>query len=305
MKPNPVLSRLGFDADDRMVIIHADDIGICQATVSAYADLLEFGLISSAATMAPCPWFPLLADLCRRHPEVDMGVHLTLTSEYDALRWGPVSTRDPSTGLIDSEGYFHRRSEQVQEQGDAAAVQVELDAQVRRALAAGIDVTHVDTHMGSVAHPKFVAAYVQLGLQHRLPFMMLRLDADGWRRMGFDGEMASLAVSFVQQMEDQGQPLIDHLAMLPLDQASDWPLGERVQLAKKVLGSLPPGMTHFIIHPAQDTPELRAAATQSWPARVADYRAFTSDELRDYVRDCGLHIIGYRALRDLLRDAPP
>jgi hypothetical protein len=294
MNPNPVLRRLGFADDDRVAIIHTDDIGMCQATVSAFADLVDFGLISSGAVMVPCPWFPQVAAYCRQHHQVDMGVHLTLTSEHDRCRWGPISTRDPASGLIDEEGYFYRQSEQVQEHGDPAAVQFELEAQVARALAAGIDVTHIDTHMGTVAHPKFVPAYIQLALQHGLPPMILRLDEAGWRKMGMDSETAVFAAQFVQQLEAQGLPLLDHLVGLDLDQPAD-----RVELAKRTFGSLPPGLTHFIIHPAQDTPELRAL-TPTWQGRVADYQAFTSGELRDYVKDSGMQVIGYRALRELM-----
>jgi predicted glycoside hydrolase/deacetylase ChbG (UPF0249 family) len=224
-----------------------------------------------------------------------LGVHLTLTSEWDGYRWGPVSTCDPASGLIDEGGYFHQRSEQVQEHGDAAAVQLELQMQVDRAVAAGIDVTHVDTHMGAVAQVEFIPAYVQLATQHCLPVMILRLDGAGWREMGLDQETAALATQLVQQLEAQGLPLLDHLVALSLDRP-----GDRVGLAKRAFDELPPGLTHFIIHPAQDTPELRAIAPD-WPSRVADYEAFTSKELRDAVRDSGVQVIGYRALRELMR----
>lgn len=294
MNPNPVLRRLGFADDDRVVIIHTDDIGMCQATVSAFSEVFDFGLISSGAVMVPCPWFPEVAAYCRQHPQVDLGVHLTLTSEHDNCRWGPISTRDPASGLMDEEGYFYRQSEQVQEHGDAAAVQLELEAQVARALDAGIDVTHIDTHMGAVAHPKFIPAYVQLALQHSVPPMILRLDEAGWRQMGLDGETAAFAAQLVQQLEARSVPLLDHLVALDLDQPQD-----RMEQAKATFDSLPPGLTHFIIHPAQDTPELRAL-TPSWQGRVADYRAFTSEELRNYVKNCGAQVIGYQALRELM-----
>jgi hypothetical protein len=108
---NPYLSRLGYGPEDRVVVLHADDIGMCHATLPAYVDLLEFGLISSAATMVTCPWFPQAAALCRAQPEADMGAHLTLTCEWDDYRWGPISTRDYASGLLDAEGYLHRTSE--------------------------------------------------------------------------------------------------------------------------------------------------------------------------------------------------
>lgn len=296
MDSNPVLKKLGLADSDRLVILHADDVGMCQASLTAFADLVDFGLVSSGATMVPCPWFPSVVAYCRQHPGVDLGVHLTLTSEWEGYRWGPLSTRNPASGLLDGEGYFHHRSEGAQEHADPGAVQVELDAQVARALTAGIDVTHLDTHMGTVAHLKFVACYVQLALQHALPPMIPRLDEAGWQEFGMDGEMAALAAGFVAQLEAQGVPLLDHVAGLPLDEEP----GDRLALAKQQLDTLPPGLTHFIIHPATDTPELRAI-TRSWRSRVADYETFRSDQLRDCVRDSGVQVIGYRMLRDLMR----
>jgi len=297
MHPNPVLRKLGWADDDRAVIIHTDDIGMCQASLAAFADLVEFGLISSGATMVPCPWFPQVAAYCRAHPSVDLGVHLTLTCEWDTYRWGPISTRDPASGLIDEEGYFYRQSEPVQEHGDPTAVQIELLAQVERALKAGIDVTHVDTHMGTVMHQKFIPVYLQVAAHYRLPPMLPRWDQAHLHEMGMDAETAAFAARMLQELEAQGVPMFDHMAMMPLDEPA-----HRVETAKRLFDALPPGLSYFILHPAMDTPELRAIAPD-WPNRVADYEAFTSPELRDYVKGSGIHVIGYRALRDLMRAA--
>jgi predicted glycoside hydrolase/deacetylase ChbG (UPF0249 family) len=306
MKPNPVLQRLGFRDDDRVVIIHADDVGMCQATLPAFVDLIDFGLVSCGAVMVPCPWFPQVASLCHQNPGVDLGVHLTLTSEWEGYRWGPISTRDPASGLMDEAGYFHPRSGEVYARAGVEAVRRELELQVDRTLAAGIDVTHIDTHMGAVAHHKFIPVYIQLALQRGLPPMMFRLDEAGWLElgidqpeMGMDSEMATFAATFVQQLEAQGVPLVDNLTGLALDQPEN-----RMALAKSAFDSLKPGLTHFIIHPAQDTPELRAI-TPDWRSRVGDYRLFMSGELRDYVRDSGIQVVGYRALRDLMRNERP
>jgi len=296
MSSNPALRRLGYDDDDRVVIIHTDDIGVAEATVSAHGELAEFGIISSAATMVPCSWFPMVASYCREHPEVDMGVHLTITSEHDHMRWGPISSRDPATGMVDDEGYFHRTSQAAQENGDPQAVQRELREQVARALSAGIDVSHVDTHMVAVGHLKFASAYIQTAFQNGLPLMMLRYDERAWLAMGISREMARQAVLFGQQLEAQGLPLLDNMVSLPLDDPID-----RVGQAKAALAALPPGITHFIIHPSRDTPEIRSAAVSSWPSRVADFEAFRSDELRKFVKNSGVQIIGYRHLRELVR----
>ena len=297
MQPNPVLKKLGFADDDRVVIIHTDDIGMCQASIAAFADLWEFGLISSGATMVPCPWFPEAAAFCRDHPEVDMGVHLTLTSEWQTYRWGPISTRDPASGLMDDEGFFPRTSEGIQATGDPDAVQVEIEAQIQRARAAGIDPTHADTHMGSVAHAKFITPYVQTALGNRLPPMLFRLDEAGWQAVGLDAYTASFAAQLMTQLEADGTPLLDHLIGLDLDRVTE--VKARIAYAKEVLGGLEPGVTHFIIHPSKDTPELRAI-TPDWQCRVADYGAFGSDELRKWVAESGLQVIGYRALKELM-----
>jgi predicted glycoside hydrolase/deacetylase ChbG (UPF0249 family) len=295
MKPNPILKKLGYSDNDRLAIIHTDDIGMCQASISAFAELWDFGLISSGAVMVPCPWFPAVAQYCREHPEVDMGVHLTLTCEWSTYRWGPISSRDPETGMLDEEGYFYPTSESAQENADPDAVQVEINAQLARALAAGIDATHVDTHMGTVAHPKLIPAYIQLAVEHKLPPMVPRMDVQGYQAMGMDSGTAIFAAQMVVMLEEQGVPLLDQIATLELDQPE-----ERLEQAKKAFQDLPAGLTHFIIHPSKDTPELRAI-TPDWPSRVADYQTFLSTELRQFIQDSGIHVIGYRAIRELMR----
>ena len=179
MNPNPTLRKLGFAADDRVAIIHADDIGMCQATLTAFADLLDFGLVSCGAVMAPCPWFPSVAAYAAAHPNADIGVHLTLNCEYSAYRWGALSTRDPASGMLDADGCFFRLPADTQLHADPAAVQAELEAQVAHTLAAGIDVSHIDTHMGTVAHRKFAA-----GLCRDSPHPPPATDAHALRRGG-------------------------------------------------------------------------------------------------------------------------
>lgn len=295
MQPNPALKKLGFSDTDRVAIIHTDDIGMCQASVSAFADMVDYGLISSGAVMVPCPWFLEAAEYAQSHPEADLGVHLTLTSEWKTYRWGPISTRDPNTGLMDEQGFFHHRSEGVWANADPDAVFVELEAQVKNSLAAGMDPTHIDTHMGSVAHPAFIPSYVQLMTKYGLPAMIPRMSVEDLvAGQNIDPGTAELIVGMIQSLEEMGLPLVDHLSGLELDDATD-----RLEQAKQVLGALKPGITHFIIHPSKDTPELRQITT-SWECRVADYETFTSDATRKFIKDEGIQIIGYRELKALM-----
>jgi predicted glycoside hydrolase/deacetylase ChbG (UPF0249 family) len=302
MQPNPVLKKLGFDNHDRIAIIHVDDVGMCQASVAAFADLWDFGLISSGAVMVPCPWFLHAAKYAREHPEADLGVHLTLTSEWETYRWGPLSTRNPQTGLLDAEGYFHHLAQPVQEQADPAAVQTELVAQIERAKAAGMQPTHADTHMGTVAHAKFMQGYLQTAIQHQLPPMMLRLDEAGWQKVigdhagaEFDPETIAELVQMTAALEGIGLPLLDNIFGMPLDSN---PI-QRLEEAKQAFSNLPPGITHFIIHASKDTPELRAI-TPDWPCRVADYETFQKEELRQHIKEISVQVIGYRDLQKLM-----
>ena len=296
ISPNPVLKRLGLADDDRVAIIHTDDIGMCQASAEAFADLNEVGIISCGAVMVPCPWFWQAASYARQHPEADLGVHLTLTSEWQTYRWGPVSTRDPASGLLDEEGCFHRRSQDVWAFADLAAVKVELEAQVERALKAGMHPTHLDTHMGSVATSRLMQIYLQLAFKHGLPPLVLRLDEAGWLATvkGMDSETARMAVQATRQLEATGFPLLDRLVGMPLDDERD-----RLERTKKALSDLRPGLTYFIIHPSKDTPELRAI-TPDWRCRVGDYQNFMNEELHRHIQQIGLHVIGFRTLKELI-----
>jgi predicted glycoside hydrolase/deacetylase ChbG (UPF0249 family) len=295
MQPNPVLRKLGLADDDRAVIIHVDDVGSCQAANAAYADLVDFGLISSAAIMMPCSWAPQAAAYYRAHPHIDMGVHLTLNSEWNEYRWGPISTRDPSSGLLDEEGYFYRRQPPVQANADPEAAYIELKAQIDRALAAGIDVTHIDSHMGALIHPKFIPIYVRLALEYRIPpSVLIRADEETFQRAGVN---APEAAQLVRDLEVRGVPLLDHVTGMPLDMPDN-----RLETAKALFASLPVGITHLYLHPCHDTPELRATMPD-WRDRVGDWEVFQNDELRQFIQDQGIHVIGNRVLRDMMRAA--
>ena len=297
LSPNPVLKKLGLKDDDRVVLIHTDDIGMCQASVEAFADLNEAGIISCGAVMVPCPWFLHAAGYARQHKKADLGIHLTLTSEWETYRWGPISTRDLASGMMDEAGFFHNKSEPAQQNADPLAVEIELNAQVERAIQAGIIPTHVDTHMGTVAHPKFMGTYIQLALKHRLPPMIFRMDEVGWRAAGLEPEFAKMAAGLVQQLEASGLPLLDAIGGMSLDSDQD-----RLERTKQAFTDLQAGLTHFIIHPSKDTPELRAI-TPDWRCRVADYQNFMNEELRRHIQATGVHVIGYRALKELMPGA--
>ena len=295
MKPNPFLKKLGFTDNDRVVIIHTDDIGMCHASVQAFKDLWAFGTITSGATMVPCPWFPAVAQMCKENPEMDMGVHATLNAEWESYRWGPVSTRDQATGLLDADGYFHQWHPGVYQNAKPEAVAVEVNAQIEKALKAGIDVTHVDSHMGTIMNPMFVESYIKAGASRLLPNMIPRLDAAGMNMVGMSEEEKMKYMPLMEQFEAMGIPMVDGILGMPLEHDHD-----HIGVAKKLFGELPIGITHFIFHPSIDTAELRSIAPD-WRARVANYNAFMSDELKKFIEGEDVKLIGYRALREAMR----
>jgi predicted glycoside hydrolase/deacetylase ChbG (UPF0249 family) len=295
MTPNPYLRKLGFSDQDRIAIIHTDDIGMCHASVQAFQDLWKFGTITSGAVMVPCPWFPLVAQMCRENPEIDMGVHATLNAEWESYRWGPISTRDPDSGLLDVNGYFHQWQPAVYDNAKFEAVEKEINAQIERARAAGIDVTHVDSHMGTIMSPLFIQSYIQAAASRLLPSMLPRTDSVGLEII--DPREMQAYEPIMEQLESMGVPMLNGLLSMPLDQPN--PQGQ-METAKQLLGNLPVGITHFVLHPSIDTAELRAIAPD-WESRVANYNTFMSDELKSFLEGEDIKSIGYRMIRDAMR----
>ena len=297
MKAQTLLKQLGFSETDRLVILHADDIGMCHATLTAFDDLWHAGGISSGAVMVPCSWFPAVAAYCRENPDVDMGVHATLNCEWDACRWGAVSTCDPASGLLDENGYLHHNPEITTDKASSQTVAAELAAQVSLALNNGIDISHIDSHMGTILHPKFIQTYLDQALSRRVPAMQPRVTAVGAKDLGATDESLTLLAPILEQIQTRGMPLIDGIMMMPLHQ----PEGQ-LEIAKYMLSNLPIGITHFIFHPAVDTPELRALCPD-WPSRVANYHTFMDPEIRRFIKDEGIQVIGYKHLREWMRSA--
>jgi len=295
MTTEAILKKLGFSETDRLVILHADDVGMCQATLSAFDDLWQAGGVSSGAVMVPCPWFPSVADYCRKNPDVDMGIHATLNCEWNKYSWGAVSTNDPASGLLNENGYLHHNPEVTIAMARSQVVEAELAAQVTLAIKNGIKISHIDSHMGTILHPKFIQGYLKQALTQRVPAMQPRTTAVGVMEMGATDESLVLLAPILENIETQGMPLIDGIMMMPLDQ----PEGQ-LEIAKHMLANLPVGITHFIYHPAVDTPELRAICPD-WPSRVANYHTFMDPEIRNFIKIQDIHIIGYKHLREVMR----
>lgn len=295
MGPNPALKKLGFSDTDRVALVHTDDIGMCQASVSAFDALWQAGAVSCGSAMVPCAWFNAAADYCRERPDVDMGVHATLTSEWHPYRWGPLTSGAATGGLTDGEVKFPRTSEAVAENADPQAVKAELRAQIDQAKAAGIEPTHIDTHMGSVMHGPLYDVFVDLALEYQIPPFALRLTAEQWSFGGYTEESCTLFERRTRELEEAGVPALDRILSVPLSDEQD-----RAAKTKQALSSIKPGqMSYFILHPSHDTAELRGICPD-WRSRVLDLEMFLSGEMNEHLAKENIHLIGYRALKALI-----
>ena len=269
--------RLGFGADDRVVIVTCDDLGSSHAANVGVYEALRDGIATSASLMVPCPW---AREAAARYRGEDVGVHLTLNAEHDLYRWGPV-THAPS--LLDGDGGFPRTTEDLWDHADLDETRRELRAQIERAILWGFDVSHLDSHMGALQQkPEFFDVYLDLAVDFGLPIRLSGPDTE--RTIGFP---------FRKLAAEEGVVFPDHFAHVH-------GVGSR-RAAERAAHDLLPGVTEIHVHPAIDTPELRAQ-TPDWSARVDDHDLVVNDHsLRTVLQRAGAHLLGYRALRDLQR----
>lgn len=271
--------RLGYRPDDRLLIINCDDLGSCQAANTGVYESLRSGLATSATLMVPCPW---ARDAAAQYLGEDVGVHLTLNCEYEVYRWGPV-THAPS--LLDGDGGLPRTVADVWDHADLDEVRRELRAQIERAILWGFDVSHLDSHMGTLQlRPEFFDVYLELAVDYALP---LRLSGASTERI--------VGFPFRRLAAEEGVVFPDHFVLAQ-------GVGSR-RTIERTLFDLRPGVTEMYVHPAADTAELRALAPD-WAARVDDHHLMVHDTgLRAMVERSGVQLIGYRELREVMRAA--
>lgn len=277
----------------RMLILHADDLGMCHGANQAFLQLFRAGAIDCGSVMVPCPWFAGIAREAARDPSLDLGVHLTLTSEWFPYRWGPISTRAPGSGLLDEDGFFPRDVPALRAGADPAAAEVEMQAQVERALAAGIDVTHLDAHMGAALAPELLPATLRLAEKFRLPLLLPRDLASylGVLRLG-EVDPAPYAAA--------AGP-IDRFAMTPGHAP-----GAAEAAYRALLLGVGPGCTFVSLHPnlAGDIEAITRDHPRQDPRwRIEEAALFASLAPARWLAEAGIARTGMRALRARLRGA--
>ena len=236
--------RLGYAADARALILNADDFGMCHDQNEGVMRGLKEGVFTSSTILVTCPWFEEAADFARNNPAADLGVHLTLTAEWDSYKWGPVSARRSVPSLVDERGYLWQTVAQVYEHARLDEAEAELRAQIDKALAAGIDATHLDSHMGTLQlRADYHEIYARLANDYRLP---IRLASR--RRIGIEGMGAIL-----DQLDAAGVVTPDHLVFNGPPTVS-----ETESYWTNLIRTLKPGVTEILCHPAIARDELKS-----------------------------------------------
>jgi chitin disaccharide deacetylase len=277
--------RLGYSPEARVLIINADDFGMCHDENEATIEGLTNGLFTSSTILVTCPWFEEASDFARSNPNADLGVHLTLTSEWDRYKWGPVLDAKSVPSLVDGRGYLWPDVPQVFSHDRLDEAEGELRAQIDKALGAGIDVSHLDSHMGPLhLRADYHEIYARLAADYRLP---IRLTPRTFiQRMGMGAILESLdsnGILYAQVVA--GGP------RSPENTESYW---------TDLLSSLCPGISEIYCHPAYARSELKSCARDA-AQRESDFRFFTSDKARRLLAEQRIELIGYRKLRDAMR----
>lgn len=283
-----LVERLGYPRDAKLLIVHADDLGMAHSVNAASTKALESGLVSSGSIMVPCPWFTEIAAYARSHKTADLGLHLTLTSEWTLFRWGPVLSKERVASLFDKNGYLYLTETEAAAHINVKEAEAEIRAQIARARAFGIEPTHLDSHMGTLYQNKALfETLLRVARENHLPV-----------RVSKEWLADSKFLSSIITPEDI---LIDRLISIePSVTAEHWN-----DFYATALKNLQPGVTEMIIHIAYDDEEMRAVSFEhpDWGAawRQRDFQFFTSDRFRQLLEENHIKLITWREVGKLRR----
>ena len=279
--------KLGYPKDAKLLIIHADDMGVANSVDRASFEALEKKLVSSGSAMVPCPWFPEVVEFAKKHPDADIGLHLTLNSEWMTYRWGPMAPREQVASLLDPEGYLYRLSPGTVEKGVAAEVEKEIRTQVDFAIQHGLQPTHLDSHEATLLDRQdFYEVFIKVAHEYHLPFIANRavLNSKGWQSMLSPGDIEQDAWLEVRE----GTP------------PEHWK-----QSYLRMLDEAKPGLNEMIVHLGYDCPELEAI-TAGYPSfngpwRQHDFDVVRSEEFKEAIRRNQISVITWREIEKLLK----
>ncbi len=280
-----IQEKLGYPKNAKLLIIHADDLGISHSENSASITAMEKGCVRSASIMVPCFWFPEIAAYAQSNSS-DLGLHLTLTSEWKYYKWGPVTPIAKVPGLVNKNGFFYSSVDTVLQNATGAEVEEEIRNQVKRALLFGVQPTHLDAHMGTVLYSvEFLKAYIKTGHEFRIPvFIPRQLET-------------ALKIKLDTMMSDK-DVIVDYILTASPE---DFRKGMK-NFYTNGIKNIKPGLTYLIIHTAYDNDEMKAITVDhpDWGAawRQQDFDFFSGPECANLLKENNIYVITWKEIRD-------
>ena len=283
--------KLGYPAGKKVIMLHADDIGMCEEANIAADAQLKNDYIQSAAIMMPCPNAEEFVTWAINNPKEDVGLHLTLTSEWQKYRWGPVTNADQVAGLIDPDDNFWHEVPAVVEHASAEEVEKEIRAQIEKSIALGYRPDHIDSHMGTLfGHPSYVKVYLETAVEYGIPAMVIDLAnpkvVELFRAQGYP-----IDDNVIQMTHDYPLPKLDFFTSAPKGDNYE----DKIEKFKQLIKSIPPGLTEIIFHPSVETDQLKGI-TNSWQQRVWEYEMFGDPDLIKFFEEEGIIFTNWKEI---------
>lgn len=273
----------------RSLIVHADDAGMSHSVNLATIEGMEKGIVTSTSILVPCPWFIEFAAYARQHPDRDYGIHLTLTSEFEPYRWGPVSPRDQVPSLVDKDGFLWRDNGPVDAHVKLNEAEIELRAQIERARQFGVPLSHLDTHMGTLlSRPDLLELYVNLAIEYNLPIMFTRQATNPTMQLAYPA-LRGRGQQLLDALDQHHLPVLSSVLML-------YQKGEHESRKRRYLNAfemLPSGVNEVIVHCGIDNAEL-SAITSSSTLRDSDRRLVTDPEVKSHLDRLGITLTNWK-----------
>jgi len=285
--------RLGYPAGKKVLLLHCDDAGMCDEANIAVRNYFEKGDILSAAIMVPCPYAMDLIEWAKTQNTPDIGVHLTLTSEWKTWRWGPVSDPAKVPGLIDPEGKMWHDVPDVVMNATSEEVELEVRAQIDKVISAGYTPSHIDTHMGTLyGTPEYLKIFLEIAEEYKIPANAIDLSdtaiAGNFRREGYP-------------ITDDVVELLNNYSLPKLDNFSSVRDGDSYKNKRdnffELVNSLKPGLTEIIFHPSVETENLKTI-TGSWQQRVWEAQLFSDPDVKEFLKNNGIIITTWREVME-------
>ena len=302
-----IINKLNLNEKAKILVVHQDDVGVSHGSNLAFEELCGRGFVTSGSFMVPCPWYSEIAEMCKNNKDLDLGIHLTLTSEYNYYKWRPLSKGDTSTGLVNKYGYFWSTVPEVEKYASKESVEKELRMQIETVLSDNINVSHLDCHMGTGLSPKFQDIYIKLSEKYAIPAIFPRswdnyndvCSSNEVKNKGLEEMLSVGKKNFNQKVisleNSKNFFIIDYFAMTPFASKN-----QNAQLIKNIIKDLKPGFTYLALH-CNKPGDMEFIDPDQCYVRIEEYDLAKDKEFIKWIKSIeNLHLLSMKKIRSLI-----